>query len=291
MRGIMKPVLVLGATGVVGRGIVQAAVAQGRPVVAVARDADDLARLRASHPDAGIAVVAGSVADDAASAALALALRNLGRPLAGVVAAIAGAPVRGRLLDQPAASLCERVCSDVVPHLAAARALLPLLADAGRGGSYVLIGGPGSELPWSGYGQRSVAAASLRMLARVLHDEARPLGVRVQLLSVEAPVRGEPHRHACPNWPTAVEIGERALALVAGAANGDAASARAVVPLAAARHRASLPGARPEPGPFDPDAIKSDSVDPAPSWLQDARTLLQDLTPSPADRGSPHETP
>ena len=158
MRGIMKPVLVLGATGVVGRGIVQAAVAQGRPVVAVARDADDLARLRASHPDAGIAVVAGSVADDAASAALALALRNLGRPLAGVVAAIAGAPVRGRLLDQPAASLCERVCSDVVPHLAAARALLPLLADAGRGGSYVLIGGPGSELPWSGYGQRSVAA-------------------------------------------------------------------------------------------------------------------------------------
>lgn len=282
MRGIMKPVLVLGATGVVGRGIVQAAVANGRPVVAVARDAEDLAALRAGHPQADLTVVAGSVADDAASAALAAELRSLRRPFAGVVAAIAGAPARGRLLDQPASTLCERVCSDVVPHLAAARALLPLLADAGRGGSYVLVGGPGSELPWSGYGQRSVAAASLRMLARVLHDEARPLGVRVQLLSVEAPVRGEPHRHACPSWPTAAQIGERALALVAGdPADADAASARAVVPFARAGRRAA--DAKPPPLPSDPES--------APPWLRDARTLLQDLTPSPADRGSPHETP
>ena len=290
MRGIMQPVLVLGATGVVGRGIVQAAVVQGRPVVAVARDADGLARLRASHPGADISVVAGSVADDAASAALAAELRALGRPFAGVVAAIAGMPARGRLLDQPASLLCERVCSDVVPHLAAARALLPLLADAGRGGSYVLIGGPGSELPWSGYGQRSVAAAALRMLARVLHDEARPMGVRVQLLSVEAPVRGEPHRHACPTWPTAAEIGERALSLVAGAANGEAAT-RAVIPFAEARHRSGAPGSRPEPALRAPEPLAPEPLDPAPPWLQDARTLLQDLTPSPADRGSPHETP
>ena len=159
----MKPIVVLGATGVVGRGIVQAAVARGQPVVAVARDPDGLAGLRATHPDADVTVVAGSVADDTASAALALELRNLRRPFAGVVAAIAGAPVRGRLLDQPASTLCEGICSDVVPHLAAARALLPLLVDAGRGGSYVLVGGPGSELPWSGYGQRSVAAAALRV--------------------------------------------------------------------------------------------------------------------------------
>lgn len=296
MRGIMKPVVVLGATGVVGRGIVQAALARRRPVVAVARDADGLAGLRARHPGADLTLVAGSVADDAASAALAVELRNLRRPLAGVVAAIAGVPSRGRLLDQPASTFCERMCGDVVPHLAAARALLPLLANAGRGGSYVLVGGPGSELPWSGYGQRSVAAASLRMLARVLHDEARPLGVRVQLLSVEAPVRGEPLRHACPNWPTAVEIGERALALVADAANGGAASTRAVVPFAEARHRSGRSGHQPESEPLDrvplePAPRDSKSLDPAPPWLQDARTLLQDLTPSPADRGSSHETP
>ena len=286
MRGIMKPVLVLGATGVVGRGIVQAAMAQGRPVVAVARDADGLARLKTAHPDSDMAVVAGSVADDAASAALATELRNLGRPLAGVVAAIAGAPGRGRLLDQPASTLCERVCSDVVPHLAAARALLPLLADAGRGGSYVLIGGPGSELPWSGYGQRSIAAASLRMLARVLHDEALPLGVRVQLLSVEAPVAQG--RHACAQWPTAEAIGRRALALVdrseavpvqpvVGAADdqADGAIASLTFPSLESRRSASPPPA----GDAQPR-------------FEDARALLRRLATSPIQTEvPPHETP
>ena len=287
MRGIMKPVLVLGATGVVGRGIVQAAVAQGRPVVAVARDADGLARLKAAHPDADIAVVAGSVADDVASAALAVELRNLGRPLSGVVAAMAGAPVRGRLLDQPASALCERVCSDVVPHLAAARALLPLLAEARRGGSYVLIGGPGSELPWSGYGQRSIAAASLRMLARVLHDEALPLGVRVQLLSVEAPVAQG--RHACAQWPTAEAIGRRALALL------DRSEAVPVQPVvgAAAPHATDAAIA----SLTFPSLETRRSVSPPPAGdaqpaFEDARALLRRLATSPIQTEvPPHEAP
>ena len=278
----MKPVVVLGATGVVGRGIVQAAVAQGLPVVAVARDVEGLARLRARQPEADVTVVAGSVADDAASTALAAELRNLRRPFAGVVAAIAGAPVRGRLLDQPADKLCERVCSDVVPHLAAARALLPLLADAGRGGSYVLVGGPGSELPWSGYGHRSVAAAALRMLARVLHDEALPLGVRVQLLSVEAPVAQG--RHACAQWPTAEAIGRRALALLD---RSDAAPVQPVVGAAADDPIATL---------TFPSLEARRSVPPSPGGshfpLEDARALLRRLATFPIQTEvPPHEAP
>lgn len=283
MRGIMKPVIVLGATGVVGRGIVQAAVAQGRPVVAVARDAGGLARLRASHPPADITVLAGSIADDAASAALAIDLRRLRRPFAGVVAAVAGPPVRGRLLDQPASALCEGICKDVVPHLAAARALLPLLADAGRDGSYVLVGGPGSELPWSGYGHRSVAAATLRMLARVLHDEALPMGVRVQLLSVEAPVAQG--RHACAQWPTAEAIGRRALALID---RSDAAPVQPVVGTAADDAIATLT--------FPPLEARR-SVSPSPAGgaqapFEDARALLRRLATSPLQTEvPPHEAP
>ena len=46
---------------------------------------------------------------------------------------------------------------------------------------------------------RSIAMASLRMLARVLHDEAQPLDVRVHLLSIDSPVRGEQATaHECP---------------------------------------------------------------------------------------------
>ncbi|MEI2432269.1 SDR family NAD(P)-dependent oxidoreductase [Lysobacter yananisis] len=209
------PLVVLGATGGVGRGVVQAAIDAGRPVIAVARRSSELKALKAGYPQADLTVLAGSVANDAAGAKLARALRKLGRPFAGVVAAVCGSAERGRLLDSPAQFLRRKLDEDLLPHLAAARHLLPLLAESDRGGTYVLIGGPGSEHPWAGYGHRSIGAAALRMLARVLHDEARQQAVRVQLLAVDTPVCTEfNQRHSCPEWPSALSVGQRALALI-----------------------------------------------------------------------------
>jgi hypothetical protein len=51
----------------------------------------------------------------------------------------------------------------------------------------VIIGGPGSEAPWAGYGLRSVAMAATRMLRKSCTDEAQSLGVRVHLVSIDAP--------------------------------------------------------------------------------------------------------
>ncbi|HEY0504293.1 MAG TPA: SDR family oxidoreductase [Lysobacter sp.] len=207
--------MVLGATGGVGRGVVEAALASGRPVIAVARDKAGLQCLRGKHADADLTIVPGSVSSDADGARLAKALRKLGRPIGGVIAAVSGSVTRGRLLDHPAAYLRQRLDEDLLPHLAAARHLLPLLAEADRGGTYVLIGGPGADQPWAGYGHRSIATAALRMLARVLHEEARTLGVRVQLLAIESPVCTELNRtHACEQWPSALAVGQRAIALV-----------------------------------------------------------------------------
>ena len=110
-----------------------------------------------------------------------------------------------------------RECLDqtVLAQLALARHLIPLLAEAGRNGRYVIIGGPGSEAPWAGYGLRSVAMAATRMLAQVLHDEAQPLGVRVHLVSIDAPVRrDEPGVHECPEWPTVSGIARRVTQLL-----------------------------------------------------------------------------
>lgn len=209
------PVVVLGATGGVGRGVVAAALASGRPVIAVARDKAGLQCLRGKHADADLTIVPGSVSSDADGARLAKALRKLGRPIGGVIAAVSGSGARGRLLDHPAAFLRQRLDEDLLPHLAAARHLLPLLAEADRGGTYVLIGGPGADQPWAGYGHRSIATAALRMLARVLHEEARSIGVRVQLLAIESPVCTEFNRtHACDQWPSALAVGQRAVALV-----------------------------------------------------------------------------
>ena len=57
--------------------------------------------------------------------------------------------------------------------------------------------------------------AATRMLAQVLHDEAQPLGVRVHLLSIDSPVRGEvASAHDCPEWPTVGGIAGRIVQLV-----------------------------------------------------------------------------
>lgn len=206
--------VVIGATGAIGAAVVDAAVKTAQPVIAVARDAAALAALSERHPGADLTLVDASVGSDGEAAALTRRLRDLDRPISGVVAAIRGHIERGRLIDQPEEFLRRRLDEDLLPHLFAARHLLPLLAEHGHGG-YVLIGGPGAEHPWAGYGHYSIGAAALRMLARVLHDEARALPVRVQLLAIDSPARTDANaRHACSSWPGADSIARHALALL-----------------------------------------------------------------------------
>jgi NAD(P)-dependent dehydrogenase (short-subunit alcohol dehydrogenase family) len=212
----MKPaVLILGATGTIGQGVVRAAIEASWPVVAVARDAEALQELRRRYPKAKLQTLVASVSDDASADALVAELQKLGRPFAGVIAALGGGRERGRLLDQPSAQLRQTFDDAVLPHLVAARHLLPWLGASGRNCSYVVIGGPGGRNPWAGYGHRSVAAAAVNMLARALHAEARTFSVRLQLLEVESPVRTDANElHACKQWPCVDAIGRKALALI-----------------------------------------------------------------------------
>jgi len=217
---MIPPFVVLGAANPDGCGVVETSLGLSRPVIAVSRDAKGLAELRersAAFTRKGVEliVIEGDVADEAAAEKLAGELRALDRPLAGIVLTLCKEPPRGRVLDQPARELQRRLAADLLPHQAAARFLLPVLSETGRNGGYVVIGSAGTEHPWVGYGYRSIAAAAIAMLVRVLHNEARLLGVRVQMLAVSRPVKTEEnHSCACPGWPDAKELARQALALV-----------------------------------------------------------------------------
>lgn len=214
------PVVVVDAANPIGRAVVELALAEARPVIAVTADPRTLIRLRAQQPALAhrgldLTVIEGSVADEASAAKVADALRELDRPLAGTVLATCADPRRGRVLDQSSHELQRNLEADLQPQLAAARALLPVLSEHGRNGGYVVIGTAGTDHPWAGYGYRSIAAAAVAMLVRVLHNEARLLGVRVQMLAVSRPVCTDENRSdACAGWPAAEELAAQALALV-----------------------------------------------------------------------------
>ncbi|UWX04602.1 SDR family oxidoreductase [Pseudoxanthomonas sp. NC8] len=220
MSGMLAPeVLVLGASGRVGEGVVAALLEAGSPVLAVGRDSRRLERLVDLHPgEPALQLLRGSVANDRDAARLAGRVMQRPRPLRAIVDAVGGRPRSGRLLDLPSAWLRRSLDTDLLPHLVAARHLLPLLGSASR---YVLIGGPQAECGWSGYGHASISGAALRMLAKVLHSEAQPLGVHVRLLAVDSPVwTAENAAHACASWPSALAVGRNVVSLLAG--QGDA---------------------------------------------------------------------
>lgn len=227
MKGtIGAPLVIVGATGTIGSRVLTQALAAGRCTIAVAKDAAALAGLQDRYGDT-LTTLAADIRTDRDAADLAARLRALPGPApASVIAAIRGEVDSRRTLDAPADFLRRRLDEDLLPHLSIARHLLPLLATQPRAG-YVLVGGPGADQPWSGYGHHSIGAAALRMLARVLHEEARTLPVRVQMLAVDSPVRGDANAaHAGAQWPDVEAIADHALRLVDGAANADVALVR-----------------------------------------------------------------
>lgn len=218
MSGILNPeVLVLGAGGVVGFGVVGALLEAGSPVLAVSRDGTRMQALAehfADEPALELMTI-DSTDTDADVAGLASCLRQRKRPLRAVFASLAPQLESGRLLDKPTDFLRQKLEYDLIPHLAAARHLIPLLGEQEGTSHYILLGGPHAECGWAGYGHASITSAALRMLTHVLHQEASGLGVRVQMLAVDKPVSTPANgRNACAEWPSALAVGRHAVSLL-----------------------------------------------------------------------------
>lgn len=214
---IARPALVLDASGEAGNAIVAALLASGRPVVAASSSPEALAELPDPAPGAPeLWRVQGHTRSETAGAALANAVRLLRRPPGAVVALLGGELKPGRLLDHDAGFLRDALDDGVFPHLVAARHLLPLLSESRFATHYLVVGGPAADAPWAGYGHASVASAALRMFSRALREESLGSSVRVQQLSVCAPLRTRKRGEAaCPDWPDPAELGLQVVELLA----------------------------------------------------------------------------
>jgi NAD(P)-dependent dehydrogenase (short-subunit alcohol dehydrogenase family) len=221
----IKPlVLVLGATDGLGIGLVEACLEAGYPVLGVGSDSEELEAVRMRFAARGkVTTLNGSVFSDEEAASLAASLRELPtKPLVAVVNLHVTCR-RGRLLEHDAGFLEQVLKQEVIPHMHAARHLLPLLAESGRCARYLVMGGPNADTSWVGYGHHSIAAAATRMLVRALRRETEDSPVRVQQLAIDRPVRTEQNaRCACPEWPDALAVGRYAVRLLADRDTSDA---------------------------------------------------------------------
>lgn len=216
------PVAVVGATGGVGEGIVEALLAEGRRVIAVGRSAPKLEALQAyiAQSDAGSSDrLAVHVADVGTSgAAPAQQLRARFGPLGGAVISIGSFDGAGRrVLDLDEASWNEAIHNNLTSQFHAIRAMLPALHPQA---ALVHISGQSADFPYPGSALIGATNAARKSLVLALAAEERGRGPRIYELIIGV-TRTRPRRAAGRDderWIAAPEIGRRAGALLDGTA-------------------------------------------------------------------------
>lgn len=164
-------VLLVGASGGLGRPFATALAARGADLAVAGRDADRLA---------GLGVAANrmfvfDLSDPGAAEPLIRAAAETMGGLDGVICS-AGAVAFGPLDEIPLDILHEIVALDLVGPLVLARAAIPVLP---RGGFILNISGIVAEIPTAGLVSYSAAKAGIAAGFRALAREVRPRGISV----------------------------------------------------------------------------------------------------------------
>jgi len=207
----MKNILIIGAAGDVGQGMVAQFLSAGHRVLATGRNVPRLEALRSRFAaDAPLDILPGDIVNEASAAALReAAIERLGT-LDAVIAAVA-APHQQRSLDTITADeFAELFRHNVLTHFVAAKTFLPVIEAAGL---YLSIGGGMADLLVPRAGHVGVCAAAQRRLFLTLAAEfgAR---VRVRELMIYSVVAGASNRaKARAEWLTDEEIGRYAVAI------------------------------------------------------------------------------
>ncbi|MEY2928205.1 MAG: hypothetical protein RL367_2682 [Pseudomonadota bacterium] len=203
-----KKLLVIGAAGDVGQGIVAVAAKRGWQIAAAGRTQAPLETIAARHSN--VRALVGDVGSPQAATMLVGAAKVALGGLDAVIVSV-NAPASFRpLFDNDEDSLVALFRSNIVSHFNAAKAALDALPADG-----VLLGMGGGMADWvPPHGtHQSIVQAGLRNFYRGLAKEYRDRIVRqMQIVSM---VNGESKRDvAQDSWLTDLECGEHACAIV-----------------------------------------------------------------------------
>jgi NAD(P)-dependent dehydrogenase (short-subunit alcohol dehydrogenase family) len=210
-------VLVSGAAGGIGEGIVRALLGGGAAVVATSRSEERLAELRERIvPELRPALtgIAGDAGDFAGAAEIVARVEALGGANAAVAILGRGWWTSGPLLEIAPGEWKAILDEMLTSHFAFARAAIPMLARR-TGSLYLSIGGGAAFEPVPDAGLVSIAAAGQVMLSRVLAREIGAAAPRIVELVVDGPVNTRESRpFAKPNWICDADVGRVVTELV-----------------------------------------------------------------------------
>jgi len=220
-----RTVVVLGAAGDVGEGLVRQLSRLGAHVIGVSRSPERLERLQRTHDDlraaghvGSLTAMVGDVGHEDAAMALRDRLLSDQRTFDAVVASLGGWRQGALVTETPLAVWREVFDQSLTAHFLAARALLPVIADR-VGASYTMVNGGASLRAVPGAGAMCVSAAAQRMLAESLAVEHRGRPVRINALLLDAPVLTRSRPRAPMETISADDVGAYVAYLASHAAN------------------------------------------------------------------------
>jgi len=223
-----KTVVVVGATGVVGSGVVRKYLDAGATVVGVSRQQDHLAKLKETikiRPGEPFREAIAEFKDEASAAAAGAAIKErAGAPIDHVVSvqgfvAFAKAPT-----ETPVSDLRHALDDGLFNNLLAAKALLPELKGR-EGSTFTLVSGGLAHIPppdpslWLG----TLKNASLNALTYALAAETANDKVRVNTICIHfgvAPVGGHKNQFGMDAEGDTLRLAPAFLGLARGAQKG-----------------------------------------------------------------------
>ncbi len=203
--------LVVGAAGDVGRGIVAAALESGRKVVAAGRDSARLERLCALHASDRLGCVVGDITSEESATRLWDGAETVFGSVGDAVVSVNTPNLMQPLDAWCADGLAAVYAGNVLTHFTAAKVFLPRLPDDGM---LIGIGGGTADFIFPGMVPVSMGQAALRMLYRGLAKE-RKGGAQLRELMIVSMVAGESNRAGAPtDWVTDSEVGRHVCAIL-----------------------------------------------------------------------------
>lgn len=211
MKTNPKTVLIAGGAGGVGEGITRAFTAAGYRVIATSRRQDALDLLRNSLPEDQQRLFTGLVvdlSDAAASEAAAETVRQSHGTLHGLVTSLGGWWQGRPVQDVPAGVWDKVIRENLLTHVHAVRAFLPLL-DKAANPFYFHINGFSAEEVVPGAAPVAMLAAAQKSMALHMAKENPWLLVKETILGPVNTRQRLSYSNGRPEWYTPEEIGAR----------------------------------------------------------------------------------